>query len=252
MEKKLGYQKYKNLIEQMSERWSIAKELICAFCFTESSFEEDAKRFESGFLEKYIKKMKLPDKDEETWRATSWGLMQIMGQVLRENGYRGERNSSTDPVINLYYCCKFYIRLLNRYKGNKTDAIAAYNQGNNRWRDLNRNGIKDENEKYYNQEYVDKILKYEKEFIDIINNEEQTVEEKEETNIYIIKSGDSLSKIAKKFGITIEQIVETNKIEDANKIYPGQKLKIEEEVKEPKEEDIVEEQISNATTKTNS
>jgi len=47
--------------------------------------------------------------------------------------------------------------------------------------------------------------------------------------IYEIKSGDSLSKIAKNYpGMTWEKIYEANKdlIKDPNKIFPGQKIKI--------------------------
>ena len=47
--------------------------------------------------------------------------------------------------------------------------------------------------------------------------------------IYEIKSGDNLSKIAKKYpGMTWKKIYDANKdvIKDPNLIYPGQKLKI--------------------------
>lgn len=42
--------------------------------------------------------------------------------------------------------------------------------------------------------------------------------------IYFVKPGDTLWKIAKQFGSTISDIVRVNKIEDENKIYPGQQL----------------------------
>jgi hypothetical protein len=47
--------------------------------------------------------------------------------------------------------------------------------------------------------------------------------------VYEVKSGDSLSKIAKNYpGLTWQQIYEANKdqIKDPNLIHPGQKLKI--------------------------
>ena len=44
--------------------------------------------------------------------------------------------------------------------------------------------------------------------------------------IYIVKSGDTLWNIAKKFGSTVDGIAKINKIEDNDKIYPGQKLYI--------------------------
>lgn len=44
--------------------------------------------------------------------------------------------------------------------------------------------------------------------------------------IYTIASGDVLSGIAIKFGVTVEQIAKWNQIKDVNMIYAGQKLTI--------------------------
>ena len=41
---------------------------------------------------------------------------------------------------------------------------------------------------------------------------------------YIVKSGDTLSSIAKKYGTTYKKIAKNNNISNPNKIYPGQKL----------------------------
>lgn len=49
--------------------------------------------------------------------------------------------------------------------------------------------------------------------------------------LYIVKKGDSLWKIAKKYGSTIDDIVRTNGIEDENRISTGQKLFIPRYVK---------------------
>ena len=43
---------------------------------------------------------------------------------------------------------------------------------------------------------------------------------------YIVKSGDTLSSIAKKYGTTYQKIAKDNNISNPNKIYPGQKLTI--------------------------
>lgn len=54
-------------------------------------------------------------------------------------------------------------------------------------------------------------------------------EEEGEEKTYEVKSGDSLSKIAKNYpGMTWQKIYEANKdvIKDPNMIHPGQKLKI--------------------------
>ena len=43
---------------------------------------------------------------------------------------------------------------------------------------------------------------------------------------YIVKSGDTLSKIAKKYGTTVNQLVAWNNIKNPNLIYPNQKLRV--------------------------
>lgn len=62
---------------------------------------------------------------------------------------------------------------------------------------------------------------------DMVLNIEATDEKKEE--LYTIKSGDSLSKIAKNYpGMTWQKIYEANKdtIKDPNLIYPGRTIRI--------------------------
>ena len=44
--------------------------------------------------------------------------------------------------------------------------------------------------------------------------------------IHTVKSGDVLSKIAKKYNTTVQKLQAANNIKDANKIYAGQKIKI--------------------------
>ena len=46
------------------------------------------------------------------------------------------------------------------------------------------------------------------------------------TTTYTVKSGDTLSGIAAKYGTTVSALVSANGIKDANKIYVGQKIKI--------------------------
>ena len=45
-----------------------------------------------------------------------------------------------------------------------------------------------------------------------------------ETNYYIVKSGDTLSAIAKKYNTTYQKIASDNNISNPNLIYPGQNL----------------------------
>ncbi len=68
-----------------------------------------------------------------------------------------------------------------------------------------------------------------------IMNEIQTNGEREVQDysiiLYIVKKGDTLWDIAKRFGSTVDDIVRTNGIEDANRINQGQKLFIPRYVK---------------------
>ena len=43
---------------------------------------------------------------------------------------------------------------------------------------------------------------------------------------YVVQAGDTLSSIAQQFGVTVQQIVDLNAIDDVNLILPGQTLKM--------------------------
>ena len=58
---------------------------------------------------------------------------------------------------------------------------------------------------------------------DLVNKK---LEAKPKAVYYIVKTGDNLSKIAKKYGTTVDNIVKLNKIKNKNLIYSGQKLRI--------------------------
>ena len=60
--------------------------------------------------------------------------------------------------------------------------------------------------------------------IDSIQENEKRDLQKYSVVIYIVKAGDNLWKIAKKFGSTVKDIAAINKIEDENTIMPGQKI----------------------------
>ena len=69
--------------------------------------------------------------------------------------------------------------------------------------------------------------------------EDIKVEPEKETVKYTVKSGDTLTKIAKKYNTTVNELVRLNNIADKNKIYVGQVLivsvadSLEEKPKEP-------------------
>lgn len=50
------------------------------------------------------------------------------------------------------------------------------------------------------------------------------IEEKKETNVYVVKKGDTLSEIAKKYNTTVDTLVKLNNIKNKNVINIGQKI----------------------------
>lgn len=57
-------------------------------------------------------------------------------------------------------------------------------------------------------------------------NEKLGINKKPTVEYYVVKSGDNLTKIAKKYGTTVNQIVSWNNIKNKNLIYVGQKLRV--------------------------
>jgi len=83
-------------------------------------------------------------------QKTSWGLMQVMGAVAREHGYRGRYLSVLcDPEIGLEYGCRHLRHLHDRFGRQGWEAVAAaFNAGSPRRR---------EDGAWINQSYVDRI-----------------------------------------------------------------------------------------------
>src|SRR5258708_32520022 len=64
--------------------------LVCAVCEQESAWNTFAIRYEPLFMVKYVAPLYTNHKvsaSEAYARAFSWGLMQVMGQVAREQGF---------------------------------------------------------------------------------------------------------------------------------------------------------------------
>ena len=74
----------------------------------------------------------------------------------------------------------------------------------------------------------------------LLNDPEPQVEtdaEEESLRTVIVEAGDSLSKIAKREGVTVDEVMSLNNISDPNLLFVGQKLTISGQVSpEPQEE----------------
>lgn len=76
------------------------------------------------------------DRDQEWWgQQASWGLLQIMGAVARERGFRGSYLPQLcEPTLNLDLGCRHLAHLLRWAGGEVPRAVAAYNAGRGGWR----------------------------------------------------------------------------------------------------------------------
>lgn len=115
-------------------RSGIDTALLCALIDHESSWDQWAIRYEPAFFDKYV--LPLMEKDivrtqtEARARATSWGLMQIMGQTARELGFVGRFISELcDPDVGVDFGCLKLKRCMDAHVSNLDAALLAYNGG---------------------------------------------------------------------------------------------------------------------------
>lgn len=75
------------------------------------------------------------DRDQEWWgQQASWGLMQVMGALAREQGFRAHYLTELiEPMTGLHFGCKHFAALLAWAKGDTNKALAAYNAGRGGW-----------------------------------------------------------------------------------------------------------------------
>lgn len=104
--------------------------LVCAVVEQESNWNQWAIRFEPAFLARYVHPLGLSD-TESYARSFSWGLMQLMGQVARELGYKGHVAELCDPVTGLEWGCKHLANKLKDVNGDVHMALQRWNGGGN-------------------------------------------------------------------------------------------------------------------------
>lgn len=136
-----------DLIRQHPDRGTLPVEAVKAFCFVESAFNEWAYRYEPGYRW-LVGDAHTLTPSERIGQQISWGLMQVMGGVAREYGFKGYFTALCDPTVGLRYGMLHLRKFWNKYQ-NWPDVIASYNAGH----PVRTDG------KYANQGYVDKVLK---------------------------------------------------------------------------------------------
>lgn len=136
----------------VSEEFELDPFVVAAIIATESAGNRFAMRYEPHYtylfkVDEIAKNLLCTSKTEEVAQKTSWGLMQIMGAVARERGYRGWLSELTDMVVNLRYGCAHLKGYFEKY-GNLEEAVASYNAGSPRL----------SGDSFVNQDYVDKVI----------------------------------------------------------------------------------------------
>lgn len=137
-------------INEKAKKYNIPIGLVKAIIQVESSGVESATRYEPGFKRKYLQNMSISEA-EKIARATSYGLMQLMGQVAIELGFKGELVLLLHPEINIEWSLKHLANFIKKYFNTYgwLGVIASYNAGSP---SLLSTG------KYVNQRYVDKVV----------------------------------------------------------------------------------------------
>jgi soluble lytic murein transglycosylase-like protein len=108
--------------------------LVCAVVEQESNWDTWSVRYEPEFMTRYITPLldagTVKTMTEAMERATSFGLMQVMGQVARENGFAGRwLTQLCDPAIGLDIGCKVLRAKLDRAGGDVHTALLHWNGG---------------------------------------------------------------------------------------------------------------------------
>lgn len=124
-----------DLAKSIATNCELDPALICAMVEQESGWNQWAIRYEPLFFSKYVAGLYTNNKVSATEayaRSFSWGLMQVMGQVARENGFDGLHLSALcDPEAGLSMGCKVFKKKLVGKKGDVSTALLAWNGGVN-------------------------------------------------------------------------------------------------------------------------
>jgi soluble lytic murein transglycosylase-like protein len=121
------------LVTKYATKYGLDPYLVCAVCEQESSWNPWATRFEPGFLTRYVKPVNpVAPTTHEVLQATSFGLMQIMGGVALECGWRGSfLTNLCDPDTGVDFGCRKLQKCFEQHPGDPEKALLAYNGGGN-------------------------------------------------------------------------------------------------------------------------
>lgn len=118
----------------IAKRYSLSAQLVCAVIEQESTWNTWAIKYEPGFFSKYVAAQYTNNKitvSDAYSRAFSWGLMQVMGQVARELGFKAFLSQLCDPSTGLDLGCRQLKNKLAEAGGDVPKGLLGYNGGKN-------------------------------------------------------------------------------------------------------------------------
>jgi soluble lytic murein transglycosylase-like protein len=120
-----------DLVHATAGRHNLNPALVCAVIEQESSWNPWAIRYEAAFRDRYVVPLRLQEA-EEIARSTSWGLMQVMGQVAREYGFTGNFLAELcSPNIGVDFGCLVLSDKLAKARGDVAKGLSLWNGGGN-------------------------------------------------------------------------------------------------------------------------
>lgn len=148
--------KYEKEIDTVAKQYAINPKWIAAIITQESNWEPYALRYEPKYdyffkPDEIAAKFQITLTTEIQTQKMSWGLGQLMGGVLRQQGHVGPMGEVFEPLININHM-GILIHSLMHFSDIDEDVFSMYNAG-----PVARFKI---NGQYKNQSYVDSVKKH--------------------------------------------------------------------------------------------
>jgi len=125
------------VVATVAGRHDLPVDLVAAMVRQESTFNRFTNRFEKDFYKTYIEGKSLDflprgslEITESLGRATSWGLLQVMGATARQYGFRGWFPELCEAAVGLEFGCRYLADLRRQYGSEGWPVVVrAYNAG---------------------------------------------------------------------------------------------------------------------------
>lgn len=101
------------LFNSVSLQFGLPKDLLASICYVESNYNVNAIHHDDG-------------------NGDSLGVCEIKLSTAQWLGFKGSQHRLMSPEVNAYYAAKYLKKLIDRYDGDVTLSVIAYNMGSSR------------------------------------------------------------------------------------------------------------------------